>query len=49
MKVRDYEEQRSEYQRDMFIRDYINSIKLLAEKINKELGFYPVVIGRLLI
>jgi len=41
-KTRDFKE--SDPLRNIFIQEYIDSIKLLSAEINKELGFYPTVI-----
>jgi hypothetical protein len=43
-KVRDYG-QSNVPDKDIFIREYINSIKLISGNVRDELGFYPVIIG----
>lgn len=35
----------SDSDRNIFIQEYIDSIKLISDEIQKNLGFYPVVIG----
>jgi hypothetical protein len=41
-KVRDFKE--PDPKRDIFIQEYLKSIKFLSEKIKKEIGFEPIVI-----